>query len=251
MDFINLENSGWNFVKKRDLVVNLNRLSEDKTWTNSMYLTHRSLTVPTCIDAIEEQTGFEIKHIVGKAKTIQSGLVLLWGSKRLILIAPPFPVLEDSSYDSFCLTQLYELLNKGIIVGTILLRLGNYAVGVFSGEKLLVSKVGSRYVKNRHKAGGSSQRRFERSRERLKNELFEKVCQVAGNLFSAFDNRMGYILLGGDQYVLQQFCRSCKLISTKKSILLQRRLNVLRPGLSTLENIKNDVWSSNVLVIGR
>ena len=55
MDFINLENSGWNFVKKRDLVVNLNRLSEDKTWTNSMYLTHRSLTLPTCIDAIEEQ----------------------------------------------------------------------------------------------------------------------------------------------------------------------------------------------------
>ncbi|MDR3032332.1 MAG: hypothetical protein LBV78_04365, partial [Kitasatospora sp.] len=53
-------------------------------------------------------------------------------------------------------------------VGVLLVRLGGYAVGVFTGSppRLAASKVGSRLVHGRSAAGGRSQHRFARRREK-------------------------------------------------------------------------------------
>ena len=52
-------------------------------------------------------------------------------------------------------------------VGVLLVRLGGYAVGVFTGSppRLVDSKTGSRLVHGRSAAGGWSQHRFARRRE--------------------------------------------------------------------------------------
>ncbi|HSV64773.1 MAG TPA: acVLRF1 family peptidyl-tRNA hydrolase [Mycobacteriales bacterium] len=50
-------------------------------------------------------------------------------------------------------------------VGVVLARLGGYAVGIFDGDRLAASKVGSRPVHGRSAAGGWSQQRFARRRE--------------------------------------------------------------------------------------
>ncbi|HEX6467577.1 MAG TPA: Vms1/Ankzf1 family peptidyl-tRNA hydrolase, partial [Streptosporangiaceae bacterium] len=44
------------------------------------------------------------------------------------------------------------------LVGVFLVRLGGYAVGAFDGERLVISKTGSRPVHGRSSAGGWSQR---------------------------------------------------------------------------------------------
>jgi len=54
------------------------------------------------------------------------------------------------------LEPLFEALAADHVVAALLVRLGGYAVGVFEGERLVASKVGSRFVKGRHKKGGSS-----------------------------------------------------------------------------------------------
>ena len=46
----------------------------------------------------------------------------------------------------------------------LLVRLGGHAAGVFRGRELVDSKVGSRLVHGRHRAGGSSSGRFARRR---------------------------------------------------------------------------------------
>src|ERR1700728_4037396 len=56
----------------------------------------------------------------------------------------------------------------GRTVGVLLVRLGGYAAGVFTGAppRLADSKVGSRLVHGRSAAGGQSQQRFARRREK-------------------------------------------------------------------------------------
>jgi hypothetical protein len=48
--------------------------------------------------------------------------------------------------------------------------------GFFDGERLVASKVGSRFVKNRHKKGGSSANRFRRRREEQAQAVIDEAA---------------------------------------------------------------------------
>jgi hypothetical protein len=71
-------------------------------------------------------------------------------------------------------------------VGVILVRLGGYAAGVFTGypPALADAKVGSRLVHGRSAAGGWSQHRFARRREKQANEALEAAAGTAAAVFS-------------------------------------------------------------------
>ena len=83
------------------------------------------------------------------------------------------------------------MLDTEYVLGIVLLRLGRYAIGVLRGNRLIASKTDSRYMKNRHRAGGQSQRRFERSRERLIRELYDKTCEMARTVFAPYEKEHG------------------------------------------------------------
>jgi len=70
-------------------------------------------------------------------------------------------------------------------VGVLLVRLGGYAAGVFTGypPALTDSKVGSRLVHGRSAAGGWSQQRFARRREKQANEALEAAADTAAAVF--------------------------------------------------------------------
>lgn len=70
---------------------------------------------------------------------------------------PPVPGDQPGDLLAHCL-QARRL-------GLLLVRLGGHAVGVAEGDRLVVSKVGSRPVHGRSAAGGWSQQRFARRRE--------------------------------------------------------------------------------------
>ena len=184
----------------------------------------------------------------GKSDT---GLVSFWWDDRALLVVPPFPLDAVSFTDGADPAQLEELLGKRPLLSVILLRLGRYAIGVLHGDKLVASKSGSRYVKSRHRAGGSSQRRFERSRERLVRELFDKACEVAREVFAPWDERIEYLLLGGERHTLEAFARRCALVRGPGPVRLQRVLQVDRPGRAAMEQIHREVWKSRVIVLAR
>ena len=220
---------------------------------HTVYLPPRSLASPVPAEARARDAGLatEVATVVRHAGDSDTGVVSFWWHDRALAVVPPFPLKTEAFLDGADVSHLANVLNSGPLVGVILLRLGRYAVGVVQGESLLASKSGSRYVKSRHRAGGSSQRRFERSRERLVRELFDKTCQVARDVFAPFDGRIDYLLMGGERHTLQGFARRCPLVDRPDPLKLDRTLGVERPGLAALQNIHNEVLKSKVLVLTR
>jgi Actinobacteria/chloroflexi VLRF1 release factor len=73
-------------------------------------------------------------------------------------------------------------------VGVLLVRLGGYAVGVFTGSppELAASKTGSRPVHGRSAAGGWSQQRFARRREKQASEALQAAADAAAAIFGGW-----------------------------------------------------------------
>src|SRR5258708_1520108 len=76
----------------------------------------------------------------------------------------------------------------GRTVAVLLVRLGGYAAGVFTGPSahLAASKVGSRLVHGRSAAGGTSQQRFARRREQQASEALGAAADTAAAVFGQF-----------------------------------------------------------------
>ncbi len=86
-------------------------------------------------------------------------------------------------------------------VGVLLVRLGGYAAGVFTGEppRLVASKVGSRLVHGRSAAGGTSQQRFARRREKQASEALGAAADTAAAVFAPYAGKLDAVVLGGDR----------------------------------------------------
>ena len=179
-----------------------------------------------------------------------TGMALFLGDGKAVAVAPPFPLAGALEVDGAHVQPLVDLLNERPLIGVVLLRLGRFAVGALRGESLIASKTDSRYVKRRHRAGGSSQRRFERSRERLVRELFDKACEVARDVLSPYEKDLRYVLLGGERHTLRRFVERCPYMAGLAPKTLGRRLNVDRPGQAALEGIAAEVWRSRVVTFG-
>ena len=84
-------------------------------------------------------------------------------------------------------------------VGVLLVRLGGYAAGVFTGSppRLVSSKTGSRPVHGRSAAGGWSQHRFARRRENQASTAVRAAADAAVAIFAPYD--VDVLVLGGDK----------------------------------------------------
>ena len=87
-------------------------------------------------------------------------------------------------------------------VGVLLVRLGGYAVGVFSGvpPSLGASKTGRRLVHGRSAAGGWSQHRFARRRENQAAAALGAAADAAAGIFGPYGaDGLDAVVLGGDK----------------------------------------------------
>ena len=91
--------------------------------------------------------------------TYRQGEVTFHHAAGTLVVRPAFGIDHDAAYDHVETAPLLEALDRDYRVGALLVRLGGYAVGVFEGDRLVVSKVGQRLVHGRDKAGGSSANR--------------------------------------------------------------------------------------------
>ena len=183
-----------------------------------------------------------------------TGLVALRSGDRGLAIIPPFPLTAElagpgllSEWDAAPLTQL---LTQDYTVGVLLLRLGRYLVAVFEGERLLVSKTNTRYVKGKHHAGGTSQLRFQRVREGQMRKLYDETCRIVQDRFAPHIRQMDYILLGGDRLTLSGFMKVCPYLQQRRGKIIDRRLNIRDPKHDTLETVAGMLRQCRVWPIG-
>src|SRR5262249_26336353 len=127
------------------------------------------------------------------------GTVRIEALDETITVRPPFGLPHEAEYETVELDPLFAALAADHVVVALLVRLGGYAVGVFEGERLVASKVGSRSVTGRPKRGGSSPGRFSRRREEQARALIDQAADTAVNVFDPWRTRAEYAALGGDR----------------------------------------------------
>ena len=176
----------------------------------------------------------------------ETGAVVLWSEPLKLLVIPPFPMSRDSQAHGLDTGPLRQLMDQEYTLGVVLLRLGRYSVGVFREDRLLTSKTDTRYVKGRHRAGGTSQRRFERIREKQIHELFVKACEVVAEQFGPYEREMDYVFLGGERHTLTDFLKECDYLRRMKPLTLKRVLHVGEPKHRELERMPREIWKSHV-----
>jgi hypothetical protein len=169
--------------------------------------------------------------------TSDTGIIGFQSGCRGLIILPPFPVQESGLYPSWQVSPLLALLEAEYTVGVVLLRLGRFSVAVFEGKRLLSSKTDARYVKGRHQAGGTSQKRFQRIREGQVRRLYDKTCEAVHTQFAVFGQQLDYVLLGGEKFTLDGFLKVCSGVEPWRSKILSRRLNIRDPKRDTLRQV--------------
>tara|TARA_B100001013_G_C24565113_1_gene424198 strand:- start:169 stop:948 length:780 start_codon:yes stop_codon:yes gene_type:complete len=240
-------------VGKTKLLGLLEEISASELSINTIYLTYESI-LANKIDEIWDESNCKIdlvnlQNILDSISNIDTGIAIFSDKTKVQIIIPPIPIPKDVISIGADVTELIELIQSDISIGVILVRLGHYAIGILENGTLVDSKTGSRYVKRSHRAGGSSQRRFERSRERLIKEMLDKTCEETMNLFDNFGKNINYLFMGGEKHTLQRFSKTCKYLSKLDTIKLDRVLKVERPSRKTLMQIHRQVWNSRVITI--
>jgi hypothetical protein len=122
-------------------------------------------------------------------------------------------------------------------VGVLLVRLGGYAAGVFTGSppELAASKVGSRLVHGRSAAGGTSQHRFARRREKQAAEAVSAAADTAAAVFGPFGDRVDAVVLGGDRRAVSAL-RGDPRLARYFALATDRFLTVPDPRLTVLRD---------------
>jgi hypothetical protein len=149
--------------------------------------------------------------------------------------SPPVPALPDPDPDpdpdlETAAAALAAHALAARTVGVLLVRLGGYAVGVFSGSppRLVSSKAGNRLVHGRSAAGGWSQHRFARRRENQAATALRAAADSAAGIFGAA-GRLDALVLGGDR-------RAISGLPMDVSGAVERFLTVPDPRLAVLKD---------------
>jgi hypothetical protein len=146
---------------------------------------------------------------------------------------PPFPPLLAGVRPGFDPAPLLEHVARERVVGVLLVRLGGYAVGVFSGRRLVASKVGRRQVHGRHRAGGQSQQRFARRREGQARVALNAAADVAARVLLEYRRDLDAIVVGGDRRALADVLEDPRL-RPLAPLVGERVLDVPDPRLAVL-----------------
>lgn len=212
----------------------------------------RPESLPASLTALWPSTDADVlAEVSRRTGDYATGAVVFWSPQHTYVVGPPFPVAADLRVEGWDTAPLRALLGRRYTLGVVLLRLGAYAVGVFDGDALVASKADTRYVKGKHHAGGWSQQRFARRREKQMRELFDEACSVVRSKFTPYERRLDCVFLGGERLTLLAFRKRCPYLQGLADKIAPRILEVDRPGHDALEQAPREIWKSRVLVVER
>jgi Actinobacteria/chloroflexi VLRF1 release factor len=176
--------------------------------------------------------------------TYADSVVRIEAGGELITVRPPFGLAHEGEDNAVRLEPLFDALAADYVVAALLVRLGGYAVGVFEGERLVASKVGSRFVKGRHKKGGSSSGRFRRRRDEQARELIEEAAEVAARTLEPWRDRVEFAALGGDRAAIDRVLAASSELGWLSDRALPRFFTVPDPRRAVLERLPYELYAA-------
>ena len=187
---------------------------------------------------------FAERHSAGGAGAGQAGQTSIDAGREIVTVRAadgsvadchvPFPPLPAGTGGTGA--ELAAHAGADRTVAVLLVRLGGYAAGVFSGAapRLVASKVGSRLVHGRSAAGGTSQHRFARRREKQAREALEAAADCAVGVFGPWRGQLDALVLGGDKRSMTALREDARL-RPYFDIAVDRFLTVPDPRLVVLQ----------------
>lgn len=239
--------SRYNFTRARLLHL-LEGLEANSIEVGSLYVppgsskTHIEGLMETILDM--KTVPENLSRSIAESRT---GGILFWGPHHRYLVIPPFPVVKESVSNTCEIEPLYSLMHREFLLGLVIVRLGEYGIGVFQGEKLLSGKVGAGLVHSRHRQGGFSSHRFERHREKQMETFFTRVCGHAREQLGPYAGQLDYVLYGGTRATILDFRKQCHFLHEFDKRTLDRLLNIREPKRSGLAEGIQEAWSSRII----
>ena len=148
--------------------------------------------------------GFAERHGGAQREVIDGVLRLTGADGATAIITTPFPTQADT-VDAFM-----DAAQRPPRTAVILIRRGGFAAAVVSGGKVIASDVGKRHVQGRTAAGGWSQQRFARRRDKQVHELVEAAVSYAARvILPALP--VDYVATGGDKPLVEDVLADTRL----------------------------------------
>ena len=151
-----------------------------------------------------------------------------------LLARPVIGGLPEGELDGFADGPLLAHVRAERTVGVLLVRLGAHAAGVFEGDRLVASKVDRRLVHGRNRAGGQSQRRFERRRAGQARGSLQAAAEVAVRVLLPHAARLDAVVGGGDRGAVADVLADRRL-APLAALRVERTVEVPEPRLEVLE----------------
>ena len=166
---------------------------------------------------------------------------------EVLTVRPPFGLAFEADYDRVRVGPLVEELERDRLVAVLLVRLGGFAVGVLEGERLVVSKTGTRLVHARHRAGGSSANRFRRRRDNEMHALHAKAAAEAVRVLDPWLDRVDAGALGGDRDAVRLTIAESPRLARLDQLAVPRFFTVPDPRRDVLEALPYDLYAARVI----
>ena len=170
---------------------------------------------------------------------------------EVLTVRPAFGMPHEQTYDRVRCGPCIEALERDVTVGVLLVRLGGYAAGVFVGDRLESSKVGSRLVHGRHRAGGSSANRFRRRRGEQAAQLHEEAAATAARILLPWLERLEAVVLGGDREAVKATLAERDELRPVEALAQARFLTVPDPRLRVLQELPYELYAAEVTSAAR
>jgi peptide subunit release factor 1 (eRF1) len=187
------------------------------------------------------------EEVINRISRSKTGAALFLGEGLACAVIPPFPLPRSETFSGVSTAPLRALLERDRLIALIVVRLGDYGIGIFEGERRIGGKVGTGLVHARHRQGGSSSQRFARHREKQMEYLFERVCAHVRELLEPLGARLDHIIYGGEEHTLRAFRKQCPFLDRFEDRVLPWRLDIRKPRQTALEAAISEVWSSEVI----
>ena len=235
------------YLRREKMLAFLDELKEVDDTSMSLYIP-AGLSPQQIIDLTRkvdlENTAPQMADL---AASSQTGAVIFWNQSQKYLIIPSLPVVEERLDHGFSTKPLSSLLSYDFQIGLILVRLGAYAIGLCRGENLVASKVGSGNIHARHRQGGSSQRRFQRHREKQIESFLIRVCSHVEEILRQEAKSIDYIVYGGAHTTILLLRKRCPFLRQFDDRNLPALLDIAEPRQPVLEKAVGRIWSSSVI----
>jgi len=160
-----------------------------------------------------------------------------------VTLTPPF----DWAPGPALLTSLTAAAREPRRAAVLLVRRGRWAVGVFDGAELVVSKVDARQVQGRTAAGGWSQQRFARRRGNQTDAVVEHAVETAVRVLLPHAASVAALFTGGDRGLVDEVLADRRL-GPLAAVRREPALDVGDPTKAVLLETPNQFRAVSVLI---